>query len=781
MNLHGSNYTYGVSQFFTQPDGDVFALANYLFKYNPATNQWQQLNAANTFQCVTIDASGIIWAFDSGGYVRRSTDDGETFTFIGGASIWAHSAQLAIGNADQNLLVITLGASYHLYRFKWDGTFSAVQGLSTSVANLGFNPPTGTAFYATEYSSDKAYFRSTDGGANWTGMILKLSAPFSQPNIQQFLFLENQQIWAVTDEGVFQSDDDGVTWTENPNFQYTYGGGVALEANGSIFFTQPNCESQSFQRSTDQGATWTNLIDRFKSPTVTKIQKDKSDNLMVTACDKPGYQISTDDGKTWKEMNIQSPFDSSLLSVNRMVVSPNGYVFGIAGQRLFRRLAGASAWDTLPNLPSQWGNGQSGFNTIDVAPTGRLYAFDYLYGDLLKSDDNGNTWLLINTNNNFFPNYFNPVFKPDGSFYIADFVGVYFYDAPADSTTRVFPDFIDVNNLYLSPKGHIWISGYQQNGNSGSFVSKDNGQTFQQKSGPIYHFPLLADAEEKLYERAGDGINVSEDDGETWQVLIQDVQNSNYMNCLYLDDQQYLYAGFQNRPIHKTLAPVAQQNLIRGKIWHDLNGNCQLDAGEKPAAGIAVTASDGTSTHVRYSATDGHFVIGVPPGQYTVAATAPNPIFGPCPAVAVSLPNAGGFGQRQNWPETGDFLPVHDRQRGQRLPAPLRPKRLPRPILQPRNGHGEQRNADRGTRFAARIRVLHVPRRRASRANADLQLGRRRSGRLPQFLAPGKGLLPSRNRANALCFRARLPRCHLQIRHGHAGRIPALQRQCGQF
>ncbi len=78
--------------------------------------------------------------------------------------------------------------------------------------------------------------------------------------------------------------------------------------------------------------------------------------------------------------------------------------------------------------------------------------------------------------------------------------------------------------------------------------------------------------------------------------------------------------GCQTTTANYFIPSIYYQNIIQGKIYNDLNGNCIFDAGELPSQGVYLEAHDSNYNYTAYGTTDvnGDYSIAVPDSGYYV-------------------------------------------------------------------------------------------------------------------------------------------------------------------
>ncbi|MBK9063739.1 MAG: hypothetical protein IPL89_11175 [Acidobacteria bacterium] len=224
----------------------------------------------------------------------RSTDGGRTFSL---SSTGLPSNQVSsAADVDGHPAVVVFGAV-------WRSTNS---GASWSIARAGSTPadlpPTtlgavgggnGVLLAGVNGSttSNPAIYRSTNGGASWTGPHAGIGG-----RTLNRLLATPEGTWAATNAGVFFSGDGGVTWQgRNAGLTNLTVPGMAA-CGGSILAATPG-EASGLYRSTNGGATWTTAGPSFANQNIGVLAATGS--LAFAGGASQSLNYSTDCGATW--------------------------------------------------------------------------------------------------------------------------------------------------------------------------------------------------------------------------------------------------------------------------------------------------------------------------------------------------------------------------------------------------------------------------------------------------------------------------------------------------
>lgn len=228
---------------------------------------------------------------------------------------------------------------------------------------------------------------------NWE----ELNIPESPSRYDDVFFLNENLGWAADGAGaaVYKTTNGGETWT-----QTSYNNGEYLR---NIEFLNENIGflgalSETFYRTTDGGQTWEVVWDlQGAIPAICGL--DTVGESTVYGCGayfEPAYVIkSTDSGETWDVINM-SAYANSLVEV-LFVDETNGYVSGgnNSGGVILKTTDGGQTWTEIYNSGrpgEQVWKLQILISNPDVI-FGSVQSFDPFDGKLVKSTDNGESWV----------------------------------------------------------------------------------------------------------------------------------------------------------------------------------------------------------------------------------------------------------------------------------------------------------------------------------------------------------------------------------------------------
>ena len=199
-------------------------------------------------------------------------------------------------------------------------------------------------------------------------------------------------LWAATANGVFRSEDDGLTWagasaglTGVPGFPTLFAftslaldptvpGGLWVAGWSGLF------------HSADRGGTWTRVTNLPDGTAFEAVAVDPNDPRKVWAASQGGGGVfptvfrSEDGGATWQETHFAVYF------LDGLAVSQGGTVFVSTLNRLLRSTDGGVTWQEKP---------PSGVVSVlpDPAQPGSIWAGGFF--GLYRSRDDGETWEAV--------------------------------------------------------------------------------------------------------------------------------------------------------------------------------------------------------------------------------------------------------------------------------------------------------------------------------------------------------------------------------------------------
>ena len=259
-------------------------------------------------------------------------------------------------------------------------TSIAVGGSGLILAGNTFsrNFPVANAIQPAFPGSPYAFFKSTNSGASFTSTdsglpTLNAGVILPDPSTAGTIVLDSGQ-------GIFRSTDDGATWT---NVEPSSNGATARSlASPSVLYSADQC---SLYKSTNGGATWNTQYTNcapIPAPNFYLVAISPTNSSVVLLFSGTTEYISTDGGSTFPT-TVATAFLPT-----QVVASPDGSLYAVAGSGLFKSTNAGASW-------TQLGNGAPG-NPVAVAVStstpATVYASDG--SNVYQSTNSGANWTL---------------------------------------------------------------------------------------------------------------------------------------------------------------------------------------------------------------------------------------------------------------------------------------------------------------------------------------------------------------------------------------------------
>jgi photosystem II stability/assembly factor-like uncharacterized protein len=446
-------------------------------------------------------------------------------------------------------------------------------------------------------SGDFPGYQTTDGGATWNS----LSDDGTEINGGCLMFDAAGRLYvgfSYTDNSTAATPTWDTIATATPQSHINADTCAADPADtATLFYNSPLGPA----RSADTGATWSDQVSGLTAFNVYDISQ-ATDKDIVWIGANGGLAMSEDftaDEPTW--LYPVPGTDSSMYSV---WVNPDNSDRVVAGgARIMYSVDGGDSWANA-TLPASFSAGA----VWDIQPSrvtdGTLYAVWANYdlnaddsGDVLMSEDNGETWTSLDFTNNL----------PAAELSVASndtlYVGtggdvnephVYTYDGSA--WTRLDQEFGDVpiTSVVVDPNddARVFVTSENNSGSGGLYLSEDTGTNWTQITDGLADVQNLASltpqssASETYYVVGQDSSSLngviykSTDDGLSWSLyytgLKQEGFNALFYDGLLLGNDRGLY-GIHSRAKLRKLSTNRTPSATTVKVsLRDTSTNIQL-------------------------------------------------------------------------------------------------------------------------------------------------------------------------------------------------------------
>jgi photosystem II stability/assembly factor-like uncharacterized protein len=445
----------------------------------------------------------------------NSTD---SFTFLGGDIFVTGGSGMMYKSVDNgtNWMLVT-----NVMNYQGDITL-AVHG-----SNLYAGCFEGSLAY--NYQSYGGLYVSQNEGTDWTLVGL------AGLSVKEILFSGNRIITGTLSDGIFYSDDGGITWNSS-SFGLVRLPIQAITKNGSALFV--SCEYPNYVfKSADQGVSWSPSDSGMSNPAVSLFAV--GDSFMLAG--GQGVYISYNDGVTWHLI-----FNPGF-SITSLIISGSLIFTGTS--------AGIFLSDDLGNNWHSVNNGLANSNVTTMVSKGNILFAGTSTG-VYRSSDNGSTWTEVNNG-----------------------IAGYYINAMAS------------NNDFVFASGTSTIEGgiFRSLDNGDNWIKADIGINFTLFN-PVLSFAV---SNEKII--AGTyydsfGVLFSGNNGETWSVLNTGLPDNYDISSLVILDST-VYAGL-NDYSYNDLGSGVWKRPLSEFIPFELEGDTvllQATAGD--SKNLAITSS----------------------------------------------------------------------------------------------------------------------------------------------------------------------------------------------
>ncbi|MEO1262336.1 MAG: T9SS type A sorting domain-containing protein [Bacteroidota bacterium] len=615
-------YGYNVASMATAPGGKVYIVHyNDVYKLDPTGEVWIPTNiSTNPTQPIprlytspqghlyTVLTHEIIVSMDEGDTFSKiilSNNPGTTdpFTFY--------------GNGDNFFYNYAFGSSW-VYRFDDFGVTETLIATSEAVIYDFYYHPDGAMFYF-----DTIFHRSLDNGNTWEDLELEPDQQF-QSILVLMDTVPSGELMFLTATGFYYSDDLGDSWQKREPFAEPNGHVMlpSLYSNDgtNAFFSDRYCFPQYLIRSTDSGQSWERIEGKINLVNVQGVFKDRNSGLLyANSCRYTTWERSADDGNTWTPYYIT---DDSL-EIRDIQQNSTDQLFTLSFGYFKRSDDGGATWvDIDPNFQT------TPYTSFYISPQDVLYLLDEDQGYI--STDAGESWERI-----IFPVAGNPReldIHPNGDIYVRYGVqqGIY----RSENLGGTWDDLAVLNNtanLHITSKGHIYFtSSGSMNAPSGTYLTKDGFASYELVFEDLYfskhHIASTVDGQ--VFLTGDQALWHTADDGLTWTDKTNDLPDpdSSNINFLYIDEEQYLYLARRLGPLYKSIEPLSTSNVVKGRVWFDENNDCIFDGNEIGLSDYILQASENSSTDLFYKSTDteGQYLLQLPAGDHSIDISLPN-------------------------------------------------------------------------------------------------------------------------------------------------------------
>jgi Secretion system C-terminal sorting domain len=522
----------------------LLILALFIGTANTIFAQWQPTEGINGayIRCTAVSGSNVFVGTDNGAFL--STDKGENWLPINNGL----SDSYANRQSFPSVTALTVNGS-KTYAATGDGVFV------TSNNGASWSPTGGKVendiinkivFVDTKVFASTTFgvHASSDNGATFDKIVNNLPSSYGYS-----LSVNNGKIYVGTSSGLFVSTNDGATWSPVTN--------GLTGAISTDFITKGTTQYvgtyDDLFSSTDNGNTWTRA--RFYSPVYSLAAN--ATHIYATSKNHVVY-VSGDNGANWElkgsSINARDAYTLALVGTSILTGTPKGIFVstdignnwresnaGLKRNATFsfaRTLNGVCYAGTRFGLHSSVDNGANWTKVNSTLGDDFISSMVGIGNQLFVaagvtvyvSTDSGRTWtdtgrgleppFLNNTsvNSNF------ELATSGTNVFAANVNGVYLLNKTATAWTREISGIegwrirsLDISGTSIFASGYISrvvnnfpVSSYA------TFVSTNNGGSWRQIQTSTQQNSSVIKVGAKIFTSSYDGINVSDDNGNSW-------------------------------------------------------------------------------------------------------------------------------------------------------------------------------------------------------------------------------------------------------------------------
>ena len=270
----------------------------------------------------------------------------------------------------------------------WTGVTSG-DAFTSSIQHLALDPQNPSQVFAQTQTN---IYRSTDGGASFSKLFLHPPPPI--PNILS-LALDPRTpttLYAGTgpgaDFGVYQSNDDGQSWSRVGNVTQVNALAVSSVSSSTLFAATDG----GLMMSGDSGLDWTQSGSFYNVYTV--VFDPQNPHTLYASAAFDGVFKSTDGGASWSAINSGFP-NAGGPAAKVLAVDPfnHSVIYAAGRDGIFRSGNSGASWNAIDaGLRVRQGYWVSAFAVDPVTPSTLYAGLDS--GGLYKTTDGGVTWTL---------------------------------------------------------------------------------------------------------------------------------------------------------------------------------------------------------------------------------------------------------------------------------------------------------------------------------------------------------------------------------------------------
>lgn len=428
-------------------------------------------------------------------------------------------------------------------------------GLNWHTIHIGLPQPFTSAFAVDQDPSERLFQSSVPGqidfsdnfGDNWSPAVTGLTDAAGTASIHFLLALTgNDQVWALSNDGLFRSDDNGATWhslslppqANSPNR-------LVADARGDIYVLS----GEGIHVSTDNGMSWTERHSGIRAHSFDQLQVSEADGSWFV---QPlSLFRSADQGASWSNISAPSPVTNATAAVSLSSSNP-GRIYAATRESPVVSDDTGQNWTDLPTpgigLTIRSWTDPTDDQTVIMADFGSG-TFSLQHAGLYRSTNGGLSWSKTFEapleRVNFQPHsvaddptapgtvYFGVHSRTGGAF--TD--GLVLRSTDHGASFDVVLDGMAFTQVIVDAGGHVYAAGTRDSINQGVWRSTDGGNNWQSYSNglpaPFNTYDLAAHPTRPGHIFATNGFDIYEsiNGGGSWYEL-QDIGQTDFTNSI---------------------------------------------------------------------------------------------------------------------------------------------------------------------------------------------------------------------------------------------------------
>jgi photosystem II stability/assembly factor-like uncharacterized protein len=350
----------------------------------------------------------------------------------------------------------------------------------------------------------------------------------------------------ITRNGEFISNDLGATWSKSNTelYKHFFITKSVILSEESCYFVSDYCNN-GLSISDDNGKNWRTIDFLFQSPLIKSLKVDISNNIYAAKCYGDEFWYTNTKGATWSLLKMPgNSFYSDLIT------SASGKFFIIGnGNRAYESADHGNTWNKIELFED------STFNLLKGDQKYFVY-LAYQGGNHYVSNDGGDNWEVIPDPPSVFFDEMEFVRHPDGELFALSKYGTSgIYISENNGISWNFASsiyFKSITSYLITDNGNVFISGTNENGVKGLFISTDKLLSIDLVSSEIF-ISLCSDPNNVMYGITETGrVKYSVDDGLNWLDFSEGLIEGYRATSLAIDKDNYLYLSLNGDVVSKT-------------------------------------------------------------------------------------------------------------------------------------------------------------------------------------------------------------------------------------